>query len=85
MMMSYQLRRAGFCDINRITNGFDSIRFDSIRFDSIRFDSIRFDSIRLDLSYQVVARIFKYRNKYELILGFMMLKIISGSIIIESL
>ncbi|MGK3739110.1 MAG: hypothetical protein ACI90V_005957 [Bacillariaceae sp.] len=70
MMMSYQLRRAGFCDINRITNGFDSIRFDSIRF---------------DLSYQVVARIFKYRNKYELILGFMMLKIISGSIIIESL
>jgi hypothetical protein len=32
MMMSYQLRRAGFCDINRITNGFDSIRFDSIRF-----------------------------------------------------
>jgi hypothetical protein len=75
MMMSYQLRRAGFCDINRITNGFDSIRF----------DSIRFDSSRLDLSYQVVARIFKYRNKYELILGFMMLKIISGSIIIESL
>jgi len=37
MMMSYQLRRAGFCDINRITNGFDSIRFDSIRFDSIGF------------------------------------------------